>query len=63
MSHLQINANKWQEGVGTVPFMERNGLEQKRHATIRNLEVSNNESDRDFERCHGYMDRYVLLNI
>ena len=35
--------------------MERNGLEQKRHATIRNLEASNNESDRDFDRCHGYI--------
>lgn len=40
--------------------MERNGLEQKRHATIRNLETLNNVPDRDFDRRHNHtIDRTV----
>lgn len=34
--------------------MERNGLEQKRHAIIRNLEASSNRSVRDFDRRRSY---------
>lgn len=46
MDHLHCGeraakGNRQQDG--TEPFMERNGLEQTRHAIIRNVETSRNE--------------------
>lgn len=62
--------SEWEIGrIGSSsPFMERNGLEQKRHAVIRNLGGSRNEID--FDRrwnhtilLHLYIYMYVCVCI